>query len=160
MCAHFCKAWTCIKIITNRRFLNDDVVLYFLTTYFLIRRKFRRILDPTFSSSSFSSPYFLLLLLLLRLPNHSIFSLFFFSICTIFFFHVFPIVLIKRHKWKRTQLGDFHGSLHWSLLAFALEPNKLHCTLSGVRSEANYCSNPLEVFSLTQFVLHTSTYFT
>ena len=144
MCAHFCKAWTCIKIITNRRFLNDDVVLYFLTTYFLIRRK----------NSANSRPYFLLLL-----PNHSIFSLFFFSICTIFFFHVFPIVLIKRHKWKRTQLGDFQGPLHWSLLAFALEPNKLHCTLSGVRSEANYCSNPLEVFSLTPFVLHNSTYF-
>ena len=145
MCAHFCKAWTCIKIITNRRFLNDDVVLYFLTTYFLIHRKFRRILDPTFSSSfSLTTQFF---------PFSS------FQFAQFSFFTFFPIVLIKRHKWKRTQLGDFQGPLHWSLLAFALEPNKLHCTLSGVRSEANYCSNPLEVFSLTPFVLHNSTYF-
>ena len=111
MCAHFCKAWTCIKIITNRRFLNDDVVLYFLTTYFLIRRKFRRILDPTFSSSSYS----LLLVLLLLLPNHSIFFPFLLFNLHNFLFSHFSHCLNKKTQMKKDSARWFPG-------ATALEP--------------------------------------
>ena len=45
--------------------------------------------------------------------------------------------------------GDFPKPMHWGLLRIGLEPLEFPIILSGVcsPSEANYCSNPFEVFS-------------